>query len=349
MSFIFYCSKEREQIVRLCKLGRILWRVCFISVISLAVQKLLKLLQGWSLTFFLGNYFQSGYLYAWQAFPRVYFTAGQGEIDSFSNLWFVIISITHNKSTYQCSDWGFTDRSVHSFALLGSFLTEIQQLLCWDDREQLPAVYTAVGTVDRCVLYICVWSQTKHDLGSLAIGLLGLLEPWCMYFTLFWGQCDFSGGRVDFQTTAFQWIDSAALKVISAGETIPTLVSGRQTSMSGCWCHVSLWMNISCAASSCTSDFPRVLWQPAVFAGTALPFALLIFILPQPCTRRAVTSNTHLLGRWLLMNPVSALQRPPAPGHSSPWMPVGFVGIPPFAEVILAVCESAPYGKSGLC
>lgn len=301
------------------------------------MQKLLKLLQGWSLTFFLGNYFQSGYLCAWQPFPRVYFTAGQGEIDSFSNLWFVFSSITRNKSMYQCSDWGFTDRSVHSFVLLGSFLTETLQLLCWGDREQLPAVHTALGTVD---VSICVWSQAKHYLGSLAIGLLGLLEPWLMYFTLFWGLCDISGGRVDFQTTAFQWIDSASPKVISAGETISTLVPGRQTLMSGCWCHVSLWMNISCAASSSTPASPL---SSAVFAGTALPFAPLIFTLPpQPCSRTAAASDTPC---WA----DGSSGTPPALGHSSPGMPVGFVGIPPFAEEILALSASAPYGKSGLC
>lgn len=279
MFFIFNCSKEWEQIVHLCKLGKILWRACFISVTSLAVQtlKLLKLLQGWSLPLFLGNYFQSGYLCAWQAFPRVYFTAGQEEIDSFSNLWFVINSFTRNKSMYQCSDWGFTDRSEHSFVLLGSFLTDTATaVLGWQGTA--PCSLCSYGD-SRCFMsfiFVCGIKQST----TLAIGLLGLLEPWLMYFTLFWGQCHFSGGRAeDFQTTAFQWIDSASLKVISAGETISTLVPGRQTLLSGCWCHVSLWMNISCAASPSTSSSP--VCSASLLCVLALPCPLhLSFLYP---------------------------------------------------------------------
>lgn len=121
-----------------------------------------------------------------------------------------------------------------------------------------PAVCTAVGTEDvLCPLHLCV-ELNRALPWLLGIGLLWLLEPWLMYFTWFWGQWDFSGGRVDFQTIAFQWIDSASLKVNSAGETISTLIPGREL-MSGCWCHVSLWMNFSCAASSSTSASPCAL------------------------------------------------------------------------------------------
>ena len=186
-----------------------LWRLCFVSVISLAVQtlKLLKLLQSWSLTLFLANYFQghhqSGHLCAWQAFPRVYFTGGPREVDSSSNLRFVIMSITCNNSMYQWSDRSFTDRSVHFFVLRASFLIEMLLLLYWDDREQFSAAYTAVGQVDRfCHLHLCMelnkagfeCSWTFVD--CLVVGMLGLLKPPSIYYTLFWGQCDFNGGRV---------------------------------------------------------------------------------------------------------------------------------------------------------
>lgn len=159
-----------------------------------------------------------------------------------------------------------------------------------------------------------------------------------MYFTLFWGQCHFSGGRLeDFQTTAFQWIDSASLKAISAGETISTLVPGRRRLMSGCWCHVSLWMNISCAAPSSTSASPSLLCLLALHCPLHLWFLYSFF---SPALEHAAATNT----RAGLMAPhehrVHSTVTP-----SSPWMPVG---VPPFAEVVVAVCESAPYGKRGL-
>lgn len=137
-----------------------------------------------------------------------------------------------------------------------------------------------------------------------------------MYFTLFWGQCHFSGGRLeDFQTTAFQWIDSASLKVISAGETISTLVPGRRRLMSGSWCHVSLWMNISCAAPSSTSASPSLLCLLALHCPLHLWFLYSFF---SPALEHAAATNTHVLGWWLLMNTVSTLQWLPLL-HGCPW------------------------------
>lgn len=76
--------------------------------------------------------------------------------------------------------------------------------------------------------------------------------------------------------------------------------------MSGCWCHVSLWMNISCcvgAASSSTSASPvcsaSLLCLLALYCPLHLSF---LYSFPFPAMRSAVTSNPRLLGWWLLMN-----------------------------------------------
>lgn len=137
-----------------------------------------------------------------------------------------------------------------------------------------------------------------------------------MCFTLFGGQCHFSGDRVeDFQTTAFQWIDSASLKAISAGETISTPVPGRRTLMSGCWCHVSVWMNISCAASPSTSAPP--VRSASLLCLLVLPCPLqlsFLYSFLSPAPGRAVASNAHLLGWWLLMNARVHSAETPSPG-----------------------------------
>lgn len=236
---------------------------------------------------------------------------------------------------YQCSDRGFTDKSVHCFVLLGSVCTEMLQLLYWDDREQLPVVYTAVGTVDMsCPLHLCV-ELNKHYLGSLAITLLGLLEPWLMYFTLFWGQCDFSGGRVeDFQTTAFQWIDSASPKVISAGETIPTLVPGRQS-----WCQAAGVM-FPCGWTS--AAVLVLLHPPRQLPPCALPACCVCWHCTALCTSHFYTPSPSL--QWDLQlpqtlvcwadgsswTPVSMMQRPPWPWGTLSRDASGFCGSSPF-------------------
>lgn len=58
-----------------------------------------------------------------------------------------------------------------------------------------------------------------------------------------------------------------------------------------------------------------VLWQPAVFAGTALPFAPLIFILlPQPCSRTCSYLKHSFVGWWLLMSSRVRSALTPSPG-----------------------------------
>lgn len=99
LSFSYIIAVRNENRVSICA-GKMLWSLCFVAVISLAVQtlKLLKLLQSWSLT--LSGKLFSGSPSGWLSlcftgfFPRLYFTGGQGEIGSSSILWFVIISIT---------------------------------------------------------------------------------------------------------------------------------------------------------------------------------------------------------------------------------------------------------------
>lgn len=212
------------------------------------------------------------------------------------------------KCTFLCFAWLFPHRDTAA-AVLGC-------------QGAAPCSLYSCGD-SRCVLYICVWNQTKHCLGSLAIGLLGLLEPWLMYFTLFWGQCDF-------QTTAFQWIDSASLKVISAGETISTLVPGRQTLMSGCRCHVSLWMNISCAASSSTSASPLCSVSLLCLLALHCPLHLSLlysFLSPAPGLQ---SLSTHLLGWWLLRNTRACSAETPSPGALFSRDARGFCGNSPF-------------------
>lgn len=106
-----------------------------------------------------------------------------------------------------------------------------------------------------------------------------------------------------------------------------------------CWCCFIVHLS-----------FPRVLCQPAVFAGTALPFAPLIFILlPLPCSEICSYLKPSFAGLMAPHEqPCPRCRDRPGPGALSPGTPVGFVGVPPFAEVTLAVCQSAPYGKRGL-
>lgn len=136
-------------------------------MISLAGQtlKLLKLLQSWSLTPFLANFqqhHQSGHLRAWQAFPRVYFTGGQGEIASSSNLRFVVISITCNNSMYQCSDWSFTDKSVVCVCFACLFLHRDAAAAALGWQGAVPCSLHSCGT-SRHVLSLTFVRGTKKS------------------------------------------------------------------------------------------------------------------------------------------------------------------------------------------
>lgn len=106
---------------------------------------------------------QSGHLCAWQAFPSVYFTGGQGEIDSSCNLRFVIISMTCNNSMYKHSDRSFTDKSMHFFVLLASFFIFLHRdaaVLGW--QGTLPCSLYSCGT-SRYVLSFTFGRGIKHS------------------------------------------------------------------------------------------------------------------------------------------------------------------------------------------
>lgn len=156
--------------------------------------------------------------------------------------------------------------TVRFFVLLGSCFREML-LLYWADREQFPGAYTPVGQVDvSCRLHLCV-ELNKADfkcfwtfVGCLLISTLGLWKPPSIYCMLLCGQCDLSRGRVRMITlrTACQRADSAFLKDISAGETISTLLPGRQNSVACLSCHigsVSLGMKTQrCCVSAALSS-----------------------------------------------------------------------------------------------
>lgn len=77
--------------------------LCFSDFSCSADIRLLKLLQSFSLTLanYLQEHHQSGHVCAWQAFHGVYFSAGQGEIDSSSSF-----ALCRNLLALEHSLWG---------------------------------------------------------------------------------------------------------------------------------------------------------------------------------------------------------------------------------------------------